>query len=75
MDEALAAIKAHDVRYVLWEDVSYTRVSSLWPQMAEGQPFEQGGYRFERVFLYEGWELDYGARPTSLWRIEPLAGK
>ena len=70
-DVALTAIIDHDIRYVLWEDVSYTFVQNVWPQMATGQAFNQNGYRFEPVFRYEGWELDYGARPTQLWRITP----
>jgi hypothetical protein len=70
-DIALDAIVAHDIRYVLWEDVSYTFVQRVWPQMSIGQAFEQNGYRFEPVFRYEGWELDYGARPTILWQVVP----
>ena len=69
---ALDAILTHDVRFVLWEDVSYTFVQRVWPQMAKGRAFEQNGYRFEPVFRYEGWELDYGARPTMLWQIIPV---
>jgi len=73
-DLALEAILEHDIRFVLWEDVSYTYVQRIWPQMAAGQPFEQDGVRFIPVFQYSGWELDYGARPTILWKVEPTAG-
>jgi len=71
---ALSALLAHDIRFVLWEDVSYTFVQRVWPHMAAGQAFQQDGpaaarYRFEPVFRYVGWELDYGARPTILWQI------
>ncbi len=70
-DIALAAISTHDIRFVLWEDTSYTFVQHVWPQMADGQVFEQGGYRFEPVFRFLGWEVNYGARPTILWQITP----
>lgn len=70
---ALSAIAAHDIRFVVWEDVPYAFVQHVWPQMAHGQPFEQDGYHFEPVFRYSGWELDYGARPTMLWRVELVA--
>jgi hypothetical protein len=73
-DRALEAILEHDIRFVLWEDVSYTYVQRIWPQMADGQPFEQNGVRFSPVFQYSGWELDYGARPTILWEIAPAPG-
>jgi hypothetical protein len=69
LSTALTAIEKHNIRYVLWEDVPYTFVGQVWPQMADGQAFEQNGYRFEPVFRYSGWELDYGASPTILWRI------
>ena len=68
-DIALAAIHAHDIRFVLWDDVPYTFVQYLWPQMAEGQAFFQGAVRFQPVFRFSGWEVDYGARPTILWQI------
>lgn len=68
-DIALDAIKKHNIRYVLWEDVSYTFVGEVWPQMAEAITFEQDGYHFEPVFRYSGWELDYGAVPTILFAI------
>ncbi|MCP4541222.1 MAG: hypothetical protein GY832_29165 [Chloroflexi bacterium] len=67
---ALNAIAAHNIRFVMWEDVPYTFVQHVWPQMANGQAFEQDNYRFEPVFRYTGWELDYGARPTILWQVE-----
>ncbi len=70
---ALAAIKQNDIRYILWEEVSYTFVGQVWPQMAAGQAFEQAGYRFEPVFNYSGWELKYGAKPTILWQIQPTS--
>jgi hypothetical protein len=68
-DIALAEMVAYNVSFVLWEDAPYSFVKNVWPQMTDGQTFEQGGYRFEPVFRFEGWELDYGARPTILWRI------
>ena len=69
-DLAREAIREHGIRLVLWEDVSYTYVQRIWPQMADGQTFEQDGVRFVPVFQYSGWELDYGARPTLLWKVE-----
>ncbi|EDN68613.1 conserved hypothetical protein, membrane [Beggiatoa sp. PS] len=69
---ALAAIKQNDIRYILWEDVSYSFVGQVWPQMRTGQAFEQGNYRFEPVFHYSGWELKYGANPTILWQVKSL---
>ena len=69
-EAAIAAIAAHDIRLVLWEDTSYSFVQHVWPQMAVGEPFGQGGYRFEPVYRYSGWELEYGARPTSLWWVQ-----
>ncbi|MEM7133550.1 MAG: hypothetical protein AAF702_45070 [Chloroflexota bacterium] len=71
-DIALAAIKEEKIRYVLWEDVSYTFVGQIWPQMSQAIPFEQNGYHFEPVFHYSGWELEYGAKPTSLWQVTEL---
>jgi hypothetical protein len=68
-DFALDAVDTHDIQYVLWEDVSYTFVQHVWPQMARGEAFEQNGFRFEPVFQYSGWELDYGARPTMIWHV------
>jgi hypothetical protein len=67
----LASIEEHNIRYVLWEDVSYTFVGQVWPQMAAKQAFDQNGYHFERVFDYSGadWELEAGARPTKLWQV------
>jgi hypothetical protein len=73
-DLAARAIRQHDIRFALWEDVSYTHVPRIWPHMAEGLPFEQNGLRFEPVYRYDGWELDYGARPTILWEIVPITG-
>jgi hypothetical protein len=70
---ALTAIKEHNIRYVLWEDVPYTFVGEVWPQMAEAVAFEQNGYRFEPVFRFAGWELDYGAKPTILWQIKEVS--
>jgi len=67
---ALAAIEKNDIRYILWEEVSYTFVGQVWPAMAAGQAFEQNGYRFEPVFRYSGWELKYGAKPTVLWQVK-----
>jgi hypothetical protein len=67
---ALAAIKQHEIHYILWEDVSYSFVGQVWPQMKNGQAFEQGNYRFEPVFHYSGWELKYGANPTILWQVK-----
>jgi hypothetical protein len=66
---ALDAVDTHDIEYVLWEDVSYTFVQRVWPQMVEREAFEQNGFRFEPVFQYSGWELDFGARPTKIWRV------
>ena len=66
---AQAALEKHNIRYILWADVSYTFVGEMWPQMAEAVAFEQDGYRFEPVFHYAGWELDYGASPTILWQL------
>ncbi len=71
---ALAAIEKHNIRYILWEDVSYTFVGQIWPQMAHQQVFEQDGYRFEPVFHYSGWELDFGARPTIVWEVSRVGG-
>ncbi len=71
---ALAALEKHNIQYILWEDVSYSFVNQLWPQMATEQPFEQHGYRFEPIFRYSGWELDYGATPTILWYISSEQG-
>jgi hypothetical protein len=73
-DRALKAILEHNIRFVLWEDVSYTYVQRIWPQMADGRSFEQNGVGFSPVFQYSGWELDYGARPTILWEIAPTPG-
>ena len=56
---------------ILWDDVSYSFVSQLWLQMAQGQSFEQHGYRFEPIFRYADWELDYGATPMMLWHVSP----
>lgn len=72
---ALNSIEKYNIRYVLWEDVSYTFVGRVWPQMAAGQVFDQNGYRFEPVFDYSGWELDYGARPTIIWQVMKIGGK
>jgi hypothetical protein len=72
---ALAAMAENAVRLVLWEDVSYTYVGQVWPQMAAGEAFEQDGYRFMPVFSYAGWELEYGAKPTVLWQVESLADR
>jgi hypothetical protein len=66
---AMEAIAAHDIRMVLWENVSYTAVPEVWPQMAAGRPFEQGRAAFVPLFVYRGWELAYGARPTILWEV------
>jgi hypothetical protein len=70
---ALEAITTQDIRFVLWEDVPYTYVQRVFPQMAYGSRLEQNGLRFEPVFQYAGWELEYGARPTLLWRIVPVS--
>ena len=69
IDIALNAIEKHNIRYVLWEDVSYTFVGQVWPDMAAAQAFDQNGYYFEPLFHYSGWELDYGAQPTIIWQI------
>ncbi len=66
---ALHAIASQDIRFVLWEDVPYTYVQRVFPQMAQGSEFAKNGVRFEPIFQYSGWELEYGARPTLLWRI------
>ena len=71
----VAAIAAYDIGFVLWEDVPYNYAGLVWPQMADGTGFELDNYHFEPVFQYAGWELDYGARPTILWRVEPVAGR
>jgi hypothetical protein len=68
---ALNAIRQNDIRFVLWEEVPYTLVQRVWPQMADGLAFDQDGYRLEPLFSYSGWELDYGAQPTMLWKIRP----
>jgi hypothetical protein len=68
---ALQAMLDHNIDIVLWEDVSYTFVQHAWPQMANERPFQHYGYWFEPIFRYEGWEIDYGARPTLLWQIRP----
>ena len=72
---AISAITAHDIRFVLWEDVPYNYVNLVWPQMSDGASFQQDGYRFDPVFHYSGWELDYGARPTILWQVKRNAGQ
>lgn len=77
VDPAVAAraIAGNDVRYILWDDVPYSAVRLVWPRMAEGAAFEQDGYRFEPAFRFAGWELEYGARPTILWKVEAISGQ
>jgi 4-amino-4-deoxy-L-arabinose transferase-like glycosyltransferase len=67
---ALAAIEQNDIRYILWQEVSYSFVGQVWPMMGAGQAFEQNAYRFVPVFHYSGWELKYGAKPTVLWEVQ-----
>ena len=66
---SLDAIAARDIEYVLWDNVPYSDVQYIWPQMRDGQPFDEDGYHFVPVFRYSGWELEYGARPTAVWQI------
>jgi hypothetical protein len=59
----------HDIQFILWEDVSYTFVGRIWPELANLEAFDVDGYRFEPLFHYDGWETQYGARPTTIWKV------
>ena len=63
-------ITTHNIDLILSQTVSYNYTPILWPQMRDGVPFEQDGIRFTPLFLYKGWELDYGAQQTIVWRVD-----
>jgi sialate O-acetylesterase len=67
---AQRAIASRDIRFILWEHVPYTVTWIAWPEMEKGEAFNDGGYRFEPVYRYDGPELRYGASLSVVWRVE-----
>lgn len=52
---ALKSLDTHDIRYIYYDEVPYSRVHELWPVMSLGKPFEDGGFSFSPVFRYDPW--------------------
>jgi hypothetical protein len=51
-DSAVAAVRREGVRMILYDEVPFSRVPELWPEMARGQPFARDGLRFTPVYRY-----------------------
>jgi hypothetical protein len=66
---AMRAIRELGIRYVLCEHVSYSATWVVWPEMERNREFVDGRLRFTPVFQYGGWELQYGATPVTLWKV------
>jgi hypothetical protein len=71
-DRVVSNLAERKISYILWEDVSYTLTGQVWPELAERRPFVANGYHFEPIFHYDGWETQYGARPTTIWQMSQV---
>ena len=81
---AESAVRQDGIGVVYWDEVPYSRVHRIWPEMADGRAFERNGLRFVPVFrsdtvsrpgeadwirhLRERVQAKYS--PTMLWRVE-----
>ncbi len=68
-EAGVQAIKAHKIKYLLYEHVSYNGTYWFFPPLKEGQEFVAGGFRFTPVYTFQGWQTQYGAQPTTVWQI------
>ena len=70
------------IRYVVAEDVSYSRVMFTWPQMALERRFEQGGKIFTKIYEFQPVErlsrpfgqlqlsIEKSRGPIAIWEIK-----
>ena len=82
--EAVAKIRQEGIGLVYWDEVPYSRVHRIWPEMSAGVSFESDGLRFTPIFRTDsvtrapeaGWKTDVRERiqskysPVVLWRID-----
>jgi len=84
LDAAFAAIAQRDIRLIYWDNVPYSLVPQIWPQMADGRPFEMRGVRFDPVYRYDSWvraagdpslahlvreRIEHNYGPVTLWSV------
>lgn len=64
--EAFSRIKGN-VSYVVFSDHPHFRIVGLFPELSNGTSWSI----FKMVHSEESWEVDFGALPTYIYRIDP----